>query len=91
MANVVVTLKIMPESPGVDLKKLEDDVQHLIKEFAGDIGKVEHEAVGFGLTALKVYFVMSEGLGGTDDLEAKIAKIDDVGNVEVVDVRRAVG
>ncbi|MBW3013610.1 elongation factor 1-beta [Candidatus Woesearchaeota archaeon] len=91
MANVVVTLKIMPDSPDVNLDKLEEDTQHIIKEFAGDIGRVVKEPVGFGLTALKITFVMSEDLGGTDDLEEKVKELKDVGNAEVVDVRRAVG
>ena len=91
MANVIITLKIMPDSPDVNLEKLEEDVQHMIKEFAGDIGKSEKEPVGFGLTALKIIFVMSEDLGSTDDLEEKIKELKDVGNAEVIDVRRAVG
>jgi len=91
MANVIVTLKVMPDSPEVDLDKLEKDSSQIIKEFGGDVGRVEKEPVGFGLTALKILFVMSEDLGGTDELEDKVKAIADVGNAEVVDVRRAVG
>ncbi|MCK4670678.1 MAG: elongation factor 1-beta [Nanoarchaeota archaeon] len=91
MANVIVTLKVMPDSPEVDLDKLEKDASQIIKEFGGDVGKVEKDPVGFGLTALKIIFVMSEDLGGTDELEEKVKDVNDVGNAEVVDVRRAVG
>jgi elongation factor 1-beta len=91
MADVVITLKVMPDSPEIDLKAVQDKVGHLVKEFGGEVGKIEEEPVGFGLVALKFYFVMSEDLGSTDDLEEKISQMKEVGNVEVTDVRRAIG
>jgi translation elongation factor aEF-1 beta len=91
MASVVVTLKVMPESPDSSLKKIKEEVTHLVKEFGGEVGKVVEEPVGFGLVGVIFYFVMPENLGSTDDLEADISKMSDVGNVEVLDVRRAIG
>jgi elongation factor 1-beta len=91
MADVVVTLRVMPDSPEVDLKELQEKVDHLVKEFGGEVGKVEEEPVGFGLVALKVFFVMPEDLGSPDDLEEQINGLDEVNSVQVVDVRRAIG
>ena len=92
MANVVVTLKIMPESPEVDLNKVEEAAKKTIAEFAGEgETKTEQEPIAFGLKALKIIFVMDEAKGATDPLENKIKEIEGVNSVEVVDVRRAIG
>jgi elongation factor 1-beta len=91
MANVIITLKIMPSGPDASLEKIQEEANNLIKEFAGDIGKVEHEPVAFGLKAVKIMFVMDESKGDTEELEKKIGVIDGVNSVEVTDVRRAVG
>jgi len=92
MANVVVTLKIMPESPEVDLDKIEADAKKEIIDFAGkgEI-KVEQEPVAFGLKALKMIFVMDESKGSTEKLEDSISDIKEVQSVQVSDMRRAVG
>jgi len=91
MADVVITLKIMPESPEEDLKKIEADARESIAEFGGEVGKSEHEPIAFGLKALKLIFVMDESIGSTEKLENNIQKIKGVNSVEVVDVRRAIG
>ena len=55
MAKVVVTIKIMPESPDVSLNDLEKEALKVIKGFAGDTEtKVEKEPIGFGLVSLKI-------------------------------------
>ncbi len=92
MANVILTLKIMPESPDVDLSKLYSKIEPLIKEFTGESEfRKEEEPVAFGLKALKIIFVMDENKGSTEELEKKIAEVDGVNSVDVIDVRRAVG
>ena len=91
MAEVVITMKIMPDSPDADLDKIERDVTKLITGFGGEVGKREIEPIAFGLKAIKLIFVANESGGGTDELEAKVADIEGVGGVEIVDVRRAIG
>lgn len=81
----------MPESPDVDLKALEGKLGEAVKEFGCEIGKVDIQPVAFGLKALNIMFVMDEKRGSTDELEAKLAKIEGVNSVECVDVRRAIG
>lgn len=92
MAQVVVTIKIMPESPEVNLSVVELEAKKKIIDFAGegDI-KVEQEPVAFGLKALKIMFVMNEAQGSTEKLEDDLKDIKDVQSVEVSDVRRAIG
>lgn len=92
MADVILTLKIMPESPEIDLAIVEEQAKKLITEFAGETEtKSEQEPIAFGLKALKIVFVMDESKGSTDELENKIKEIQGVNSVEVVDVRRAIG
>ncbi len=92
MADVVITLDIMPDSPSEDLKKIETEALKKIKAFTGiDNHKVEIQPVAFGLKMVKIFFVMAESKGSTDALEADIIKIKGVNSAEVSDVRRAVG
>jgi len=92
MANSVVTLKIMPESPAIDLVKLETNVKKFIVKYAGEgETRTSIEPIAFGLKALKIIFVVDEKKGGTDNLEKEISKIKGINSVEVVDVRRAIG
>jgi len=92
MANVIVTLKIMPQSPEADLDRIIGSVKEKIAEFAGEgETRTEIEPIAFGLKAVKLLFVMDEARGSTESLELEVAKIDDVNSVEITDVRRAVG
>jgi len=92
MAQVIITLKIMPSSPEVDLAKITEEIKNKISDFAGpgDM-KVEEKPVAFGLKSLNIIFVMDESKGSTDPLEDIISDIEGVQSVEVTDVRRAVG
>ena len=92
MAQVVVTLKIMPESPETDLGKIEAQIKSKIISFynSKDI-RASQEPIAFGLKALKLIFVIDESNGSTDALEDQIKIISGVNSVEAVDVRRAIG
>ena len=91
MATVIITLKIMPESPETDLAGVQEKADKEIASFGGTVGKVEIEPIAYGLKALKIYFLMDESKGATDSLEEQIVGIDGVRSVEVIDVRRTIG
>ncbi len=96
MAVVILTFKIMPASPEVDLDKLAVKVEELIRGFVDEKHKdseirKEEEPIGFGLKALNFIFVMDESKGATDDLEKQISDEEAVKSVQVTDVRRAIG
>ena len=92
MATVIVTLKIMPESPEVDLSKIESEIKKKIETFAGETEtKSEKKPIAFGLNSLEIIFVMDEAKGSTEPLEDEIKEIKGVQSVETMDVRRAVG
>lgn len=91
MAKMVITLKIMPESPDTDLDALEKKATELITKFSGEVGKKVVEPVAFGLKSLSLIFVLDENVDSTDPLEAQINELDGVSSVEITDMRRAVG
>ena len=91
MADVVVTIKVMPTSPSVSLTSIEGRCREAIEKFGGEVGKVEVQPVAFGLKALILIFVMDESLGSTEELEQQIQEVRGVQSVEVTDVRRAIG
>ena len=96
MSIVIVTLKIMPRDPDVNLDELYEEALKHIRDFVdekhkdGEVKK-EIESIAFGIKALKILFVMDEDVGGTDKLEEKVKQLDTVESVETTDVRRAVG
>lgn len=91
MAYVIITLKVMPESPEISLTKLKDKVKEEIEKFGGVVGKIEEEPIGFGLSALIFRFNSPETKSNLDPLEEAIKKIDGVSNCEVIGVTRAFG
>ena len=91
MANVIITFRIMPESPEIDLDKLKSAAKKKIENFGGEVGKVEEQPVAFGLKAINIIFIMDEKKGSTEVLEDQIADIEGIKSIEVTDIRRAIG
>lgn len=92
MAQAIVTLKIMPDSPDTDLDDMEVKIKRFIVQFAGEGEmKIEKQPIAFGLNALQIIFVMDEQIGSTEELEKNIENIEGISSVEVTDVRRAIG
>ncbi|MBC8500512.1 MAG: elongation factor 1-beta [Nanoarchaeota archaeon] len=92
MTNAIVTVKIMPVSPDVDLEAVKEKALEEIKTFAGEGDtKSEIQPVAFGLNALSIIFIMDESLGSPDVLAEKVEAMDGVNSAEITDVRRAVG
>lgn len=92
MGTAIATLKIMPESPDVDLKKIEEKALQLITEFSDERQKkTDIQPVAFGLKSLSITFLMDEKKGGTEPLEAQISEIEGVQSVELSDIRRIIG
>ena len=92
MADAIVTIKLMPTSPDVDMEKLLVAAKEKIVDFVGEGDmKDEIEPIAFGLKALKITFVMDENLGSPDQLEETVGILEGVNSFEVIDVRRAIG
>ncbi len=92
MASVVITIRIMPESPDEDILPIEKAAKKQIQGFTGNSEfKTAVQPIAFGLKALDITFVMDESKGSTEKLEVGIKGIKGVNSAEVTDVRRAVG
>ncbi len=92
MAQVIITLKIMPESPEIDLNNIIEQAKEKIVGYAGEGEvKVVEEPIAFGLKAINITLVADESKGSTDELEKNISDIQGVNSCEVIDVRRALG
>lgn len=88
MAKVVVTLKVTPESPDVNLEVLDERASAIILKY-GKIYKQRIEPVAFGINALAYEIIMEENTaGGTEPIETEIKEIPGVGDVQVTDVTR---
>lgn len=91
MADVIIVLKIMPESPTTDLAKIKKEAERLITSFGARLYRDEIEPVAFGLNALLLTIVSDESKGSTDALEEKINAVKGVESVLVTSVSRALG
>lgn len=91
MAHVIITLKIMPESPDVNLEVLEATTKEMIEKFGASYKDAAIEPVAFGLKSLNPTFSMDEDLGDTEELEKQIEDLEDVASVQVTSCSRAMG
>ena len=66
MSDVAAILKVMPESPEVDLDALKQTITETIDENV--LERIEDEPIGFGLVALNVTIVVDDGEGGTEPI-----------------------
>lgn len=85
MSDVLITVKILPESADVD-------IEELIKKIEGiDVAKfnsLEKEPIAFGLVALNASFITEDRKEGVDEIEEALKKIEGVGVAEVVEATR---
>ena len=90
MGKAAVKIKIMPDSPDADLLEIEKNASELIEAEGGNIGKIEHEPIAFGIKAVIITFSWEED-AEREMLEEKLAKISHINSAEIIDFRRAFG
>ena len=91
MAVVIVTLKIMPEDPSIDLESVKEKAGKIITEFEGKVQTTNEEPVGFGLKAIVLSFSVDESRGSPDPIAEKIEELKEVKSAQVTMVSRALG
>jgi elongation factor 1-beta len=87
MGKVAAKIKIMPQSPEVDLDDLQDRLEGALPEGA-KIKGFERDDVAFGLVALFPTVIIPDEAGGTDAVEEAFATVDGVESVDVDTVGR---
>ena len=87
MGEVVATIKLMPESPEIDLEKVKAEITSSIPENT-ELHSIEEEPIAFGLVAFNLMVIVDDGEGGTEAVEENLSKITEIASIEVVDVLR---
>ncbi len=82
MGSVAVIMRVMPESPEVDLEQL----KKALKAKLPGIQDMQTESIGFGLKAIKLAAVISDCGGETDAIEMSLNEIAGVERAEIIEV-----
>jgi elongation factor 1-beta len=89
MGTVLIKIRLMPESPSVDLDKLKIEATKVIESKKGKNPRFEEEPIAFGLSALNVFFQLAES-DPLDPIEEALGKMNNVNSAQVTDMRRAI-
>ncbi|MFW6378919.1 MAG: elongation factor 1-beta [Nanoarchaeota archaeon] len=93
MGNAVVTFKIMPESPEIDLEQVKEKSLEIAKKH-GAKGELQAkiEPIAFGLKQVLIYgmYEMSDDKD-FDDITAEMATVEGVNVAEVANMDLAMG
>jgi elongation factor 1-beta len=84
MGEVAVILKVMPESPEVDMEKLQAE----IKEKIPGIQDMRIEPIGFGLSTIKIAMITEDKEGSGDKIESLFAEIAGIDRAEIESLNR---
>ena len=87
MGKVAAKMKVMPQSPDIDLDELQERLEESLPEGA-KINGFERDEVAFGLVALLPTVIVPDDAGGTEAVEESFAGVDDVESVAVENVGR---
>jgi elongation factor 1-beta len=82
MGSVAVIMRVMPESPEVDLEQLKT----ALKQKLPGIQDMKIEPIGFGLKAIKFAAIINDAGGETDALETSLRSIPGVERAEIIEV-----
>ena len=82
MGSVAVIMRVMPESPEVDLEQLKT----ALKQKLPGIQDMKIEPIGFGLKAIKFAAIINDAGGETDALEKSLSSIPGVERAEIMEV-----
>jgi elongation factor 1-beta len=87
MGKVAAKIKVMPNSPDIDLDALQDRLEGSLPEGA-KINGFERDDVAFGLVALFPTVIVPDDSGGTEAVEESFKEVEDVESVAVENVGR---
>lgn len=87
MGKVAAVMKVMPNSPELDLDELRERLETALPEGA-TVNSVETEDVAFGLVALLPTVIVPDDAGGTEAVEEAFRSVEGVESVSVKEVGR---
>ena len=87
MGEVLTTMKIMPDSPDVDLESIKATIKDSMPEGA-KLHDMSEEPIAFGLVAIIINFITEDGEGGSEPVEEMVSGIEGVASIEITGVGR---
>ena len=87
MGKVAAQLKVMPQSPDIDLDALQERLEDALPEGA-KIQGFGRDDVAFGLVALLPTVIIPDDAGGSDAVEEAFSTVEGVESVKVDQVGR---
>ena len=87
MGEVLTTMKIMPDSPDVDLEAIKATIESSMPEGA-KLHEMTEEPIAFGLVAIILKFITEDGEGGSEPVEQMVQDIEGVASIEITGVGR---
>jgi len=87
MGKVAARIKVMPQSPEIDLDALQERLEESLPEGAR-INGFDRDDVAFGLVALFPTVIVPDDAGGTEAVEEAFTGVDGVESVSVEEVGR---
>lgn len=90
MGTALITIRIMPTSPDVNLEEIQEKAEKIISKEQGKNFRFTKEPIAFGLNSLNISFARDENLDN-DEMMNKVQLIKNVNSAEIIDFRRAFG
>ncbi|RLI05704.1 elongation factor 1-beta [Candidatus Bathyarchaeota archaeon] len=88
MGKVVASFKIFPSEAGIELEKLKKTIEKKLPEGVS-VYKFEEEPLAFGVNILIAHIILPEDVEGEmDRIEKTLEEIEEIGQVQVLMVRR---
>lgn len=89
---MIVTYRVMPEDGEVEYSQLEKVTKETVLAYdeSVKINSVEEHEVGFGLKAVKINLSVNENCG-SEALEEQLKELEEIGDVIVEAMSRALG
>lgn len=84
MANVILTVRLLPEGLETDLASIKAAAQKL------GATKLEEKPIAFGLKAVEATFSVPDAEGGSEALENQLRQIAGVSTAEVIGLAREI-
>jgi elongation factor 1-beta len=89
MGKVVITMKVLPDSPERKIEELSKKAEAVLAKY-GTLYKRQIQPIAFGINAIVLSFVMVEGAIKPEELEVELKKIEGVGDAQLSDVTKLV-
>ena len=90
MGTVLITTKIMPDSPDADLNAIKDAAKSMLEQEGGKNISIEERPVAFGLKSIHIKVELPEEKG-SEKVESLLSSIQHVSSAVIEDYRRAFG